>query len=169
MRTIPEQDDVTPAAAQQPLFGMPATVATSDDYYTPRWVFDALGLEFDLDVASPPGGSAVPAKRYLTVEDDGLACEWEGRVWMNPPYSGVRPWWERFKAHRNGVALLPFAKSAWLSDAWDAADGIVVLPAGGNVEFSRPSGPPSPIWLPVFAAAFGGSNVHAISRLGRVR
>ena len=26
---------------------------TSDDCYTPRWVFDAMGLEFDLDVAAP--------------------------------------------------------------------------------------------------------------------
>ena len=23
---------------------------TSDDYYTPKWIFDAIGLEFDLDV-----------------------------------------------------------------------------------------------------------------------
>ena len=29
---------------------------TSDDCYTPRWVFDAMGLEFDLDVAAPVGG-----------------------------------------------------------------------------------------------------------------
>lgn len=65
---------------------------TKDDYYTPKDVFDALGLEFDLDVSAPPGGVPwVPAKRYYTLEDDGLTQPWFGRVWMNPPYSNVTP------------------------------------------------------------------------------
>src|SRR5690606_35780948 len=52
----------------------------SDDYYTPAWLFDALGLTFDLDVASPPGGVEwVPAARFYTVEDDGLSQPWTGR------------------------------------------------------------------------------------------
>lgn len=29
------------------------SVGTSDEYYTPRYVFDALGVWFDLDVAHP--------------------------------------------------------------------------------------------------------------------
>lgn len=39
----------------------------SDERYTPRWVFDGLGLTFDLDPASPvEGGDCVPARRKLT-------------------------------------------------------------------------------------------------------
>ena len=54
---------------------------TSDDYYTPKWVFDALGLQFDIDVASPVGGiSWIPAKRYFTQYDDGLLQDWGGGV-----------------------------------------------------------------------------------------
>jgi hypothetical protein len=54
---------------------------TSDDYYTPRWIFDAIGLEFDLDVSAPPGGIPwIPAKKHFTVIDDGLAQEWFGRA-----------------------------------------------------------------------------------------
>ena len=32
---------------------------TSDDYYTPPSVFEALNVQFDLDVAGPPGGGAM--------------------------------------------------------------------------------------------------------------
>lgn len=79
---------------------------TSDDCYTPKWVFDAMGIKFDLDVAAPPGGPwHVPAKRYFTAEDDGLEQPWEGTVWCNPPYSGFLPWAERWKAHPTGVLM----------------------------------------------------------------
>ena len=56
-----------------PLFAYGQDQATSDDYYTPAWVFDRMGLRFDLDVAAPPGGvSWLPADRVLTVaEADG--------------------------------------------------------------------------------------------------
>lgn len=71
---------------QSVLFGSPQTEKTADDYYTPPHVFDALALRFELDVAAPPGGVPwVPAERYYTKEDDGLAQPWAGRVWMNLP------------------------------------------------------------------------------------
>ena len=57
---------------QPQLFATPQTITTSDDYYTPAWIFDALGLHFDLDVASPPHATTVPCTRYLTMEHDGL-------------------------------------------------------------------------------------------------
>jgi hypothetical protein len=64
----------------EPLFSVAggAIATTSDDCYTPRWVFDAMGLRFDLDVAAPVGGPwHVPCDRYLTAEDDGLAQPWD--------------------------------------------------------------------------------------------
>lgn len=54
------------------LFSTPADMVkvTSDDCYTPRWVFDAMGLQFDLDVAAPMGGPwHVPCDEYLTAQD----------------------------------------------------------------------------------------------------
>lgn len=156
---------------QGTLLPVPQHEVTTDDYYTPRWVFDALALDFDLDVCAPPGGGPhVPASRYLTMADDGLSSPWSGRVWMNPPFSGVGPWWSRFATHGHGVALLPFAKSRWLSDAWAAADAVVLPPSGGKVEFVRPGmTSPQPIWLAVVLMAFGDECVEAIGRLGRVR
>jgi phage N-6-adenine-methyltransferase len=41
----------------------------------------------DLDPASNNiAQKIVKAKKYYTIEDDGLSREWHGRVWLNPPY-----------------------------------------------------------------------------------
>ena len=87
---------------------------TNDDWYTPPWVFDAAGIVFDLDVAAPvdPSRRTCPARSYLTPVEDGLAQPWQGVVWMNPPFSGSRPWVERFAEHRSGLALLPASNVA---------------------------------------------------------
>jgi hypothetical protein len=71
-------------------FGVDYTAPSAG--YTPRWVFDAMRLSFDLDVAAPVGGPRhVPAMRYYTPDDDGLSQPWDGLVWCNPPYSHFRP------------------------------------------------------------------------------
>jgi hypothetical protein len=61
----------------------------SVEWYTPKHilnlVIDVLG-EIDLDPASNQGDPWVPAKKHFTVDDDGLAQEWSGRVYLNPPW-----------------------------------------------------------------------------------
>lgn len=149
---------------QDRLFAITQEQLTSDDYYTPPWLFETMALEFDLDVCSPPGGIAwVPAARYYTQTDDGLLQPWAGRVWMNPPYSKPSPWVDRFIEHANGVALLPFAKSAWFDRLWNAADAITAP----GVHASKFIG--GPIFMPVFLAAFGAPSVDAITRVGTTR
>lgn len=61
------------------------------EYYSPRHVVDAaravLGA-IDLDPAScEEANQVVQAARFFTVSDDGLAQDWSGRVWCNPPYA----------------------------------------------------------------------------------
>lgn len=149
---------------QQQLFAVEQQQETSDDYYTPAWVFETMGLTFDLDVAAPPGGIAwIPARRFFTMADDGLAQPWEGRVWMNPPYSKPTPWVRKFIAHGDGVCLVPHAKSAWHLELFAAADGICA-PVGRYFDFVGGS-----IFMPVFFAAFGAECVEAIAKLGVVR
>lgn len=149
------------------LFAVHQEQLTRDDYYTPAWIFERMDLEFDLDVCAPPGGIPwIPAKRYYTQTDDGLLQPWEGRVWMNPPYSQATPWVRKFMEHRSGVMLIVHAKSAWHPALWAEADGVVVPDA----YFDFVGGPnKGPIFAPVFFAAFGAECVDAIGRLGVVR
>jgi len=119
----------------------PADVAdTNDEWYTPRWIFDAAGLTFDLDVCAPvaPEFRTCPARRYLTILEDGLAEPWSGLVWMNPPYSNPAPWVDRFAEHPAGLALLPAANSHWRGRYVRAADGIVLMSVNKK---ERPAGP----------------------------
>jgi hypothetical protein len=53
---------------QERLFTVRQEEYTSDDYWTPKWIFDALGLEFDLDVACPPEGPTTPLAKRSTVK-----------------------------------------------------------------------------------------------------
>ncbi len=103
---------------------------TTDDWYTPPAIFDALDITFDLDPCAPPGGVPwIPATNHYTEADDGLLQPWEGRVWLNPPYSKTRPWIERLAEHGDGIALLPADTSTvWFHAAvLERADGICFL------------------------------------------
>ncbi|WP_313556450.1 DNA N-6-adenine-methyltransferase [Agrobacterium cavarae] len=116
------------------------TTGKSDEWYTPKHVFDALGCVFDLDVASPKeGGTFVPAQRYLSA--GGLEASWGGFVWMNPPFggrNGLFPWLNKFFRHGNGIALVPDRTSApWFQEAWGLADMVLFTP---KLRFLRPDG-----------------------------
>lgn len=94
------------AASTARLFDIP-NVVDSDDWYTPAWIFDGLGLAFDLDVAAPDGGAPnVPTARWYAVADDGLSLGWDGVVWCNPPFSAPLPWCSRWAVHEPGGIIL---------------------------------------------------------------
>lgn len=156
---------------QPPLFAMPQSGYTTDDYYTPKWIFDALGIEFDIDVACPPQGSPhTPCKHFYTQETDGLASPWWGTVWMNPPYSKPAPWVEKWLAHGDGIALLPLAKSRWLEKLWLAEFVSCVLVY--SIKFERPSaGLNGSIMSPLALWGIGDKATTALknSGLGKVR
>ena len=62
----------------------------SDEWWTPSDIIErvvqVLGV-IDLDPCSNSKTKPnVPAKEHFTKEDDGLAHDWLGRVYMNPPY-----------------------------------------------------------------------------------
>jgi hypothetical protein len=81
----------------------------SQEWYTPKYIFDALGLEFDLDPCSPGADIVpwIPAKKHLTIADDGLLPNWEGNVWLNPPYGNdTFKWIRKLCTHGKGIALV---------------------------------------------------------------
>lgn len=117
-------------------FSHESHAAKSVDWYTPQWVFDALGMQFDLDPCQPVGGVPwIPAARRFTEQDDGLAQPWHGQVWLNPPYGKqTEHWLRRMHEHRQGVALV-FARTdcGWFHDYCAKADCILLL--RGRIRF----------------------------------
>ena len=140
----------------------------SDEWYTPKELFDQLDINFDLDVASPiDNNSRVPASRKYTIEDDGLVLPWEGRVWMNPPYSKPSPWVSKWLEHGNGLALLPMAKSRWFNDLMQTEAKFVLLPS--TFKFDSPDGKKLSLMMGSTLWALGDENIKAIAKLGKVR
>lgn len=75
----------------------------TDEWATPSYLFDELNEEFHftLDVCAGEDNHKTP--EFFDRETDGLAQEWKGTCWMNPPY---------------GRAI-----GAWVKKAYEAARG----------------------------------------------
>ena len=97
---------------------------SSDCWYTPPYIVElvvqVLG-EIDLDPCADDG-KHIKAQRHYIACDDGLTREWEGRVFMNPPYSQPSVWMEKLQAEikservTEAIALVPAATDTkWLS------------------------------------------------------
>lgn len=140
----------------------------TDEWYTPRYIFDALGERFDLDVAAPIDGPRhVPCSSWLS--SGALAAPWSGFVWMNPPFGHQRhkrEWLAKFFEHGNGIALVPDRTSApWFQEYAPRADAILwVTP---KIKFERPDGSRGE-WPGTGTALFavGGRAVQALMRSG---
>lgn len=118
------------------------TVGMSDEWYTPKYIFDALGCRFDTDVAAPDCISHLSVPADLFVHSQSLERSWHGFCWMNPPFggrNGILPWLRKMIQHGNGIALTPDRSSApWWQEAAQAADAILFIK--GKVKFVRPDG-----------------------------
>ena len=117
------------------------SVGRSDEWYTPPYVFKAMGCRFDLDVASPETKLPwVPCEAHYY--KNSLETPWFGFVWMNPPFGGrnkLAPWLHKFFDHGDGVALMPDRTSApwWQFYAPKASCGLQV---SRKIKFIRPDG-----------------------------
>jgi phage N-6-adenine-methyltransferase len=86
--------------------------SATDLWSTPQDLFDQLDEEFGftLDVCAIPDNAK--CTDYFTAEQDGLAQEWRGVCWMNPPYGDAIARWVE-KAYQSGksgatvVCLVP--------------------------------------------------------------
>lgn len=116
-----------------------SSIGNSDDWYTPREYFAAMGLIFDIDPCSPGPDHWVPARMVYTKADDGLKLPWRGLAYVNPPFGGrfgQVPWLEKFFDHANGVALVrAYTSSSWWHDMMPRAHGILF--PRGKTQFIR--------------------------------
>jgi phage N-6-adenine-methyltransferase len=142
---------------------------SSDEWYTPPLVFDALALTFDVDPATIPGGIPwIPADRHYSIEDDGLTMPWVGRVWLNPPYSSPSPWIQRLAAHGDGIALIPADTStAWWHDTVPTADAVCFI--RGRLRFVKADLRAAKSWtgrFPSALVAWGDESAVAVRACG---
>lgn len=74
----------------------------TDMHATPQKFFDNYNdvFKFTLDVCASPENAK--CEHYFTVEDNGLAQEWTGNCWMNPPYGREIIHWMR-KAYESSL------------------------------------------------------------------
>ncbi len=115
----------------------------SDEWYTPRYVFEAIGIRFDLDVAAPVlGPRHVTTQFWYHMLRNGLRQPWHGTVWMNFPFGHQRnkqAWLKKFFDHGNGIALVPDRTSApWFQEYAPQAD--VICWVSPKIKFERPDG-----------------------------
>lgn len=142
----------------------------NDELYTPSYIFEKLGLEFDIDVCGPVGGlSWIPAKRTFSRLDNGLIQQWQGRVWMNPPFSAPNDWVMKWLDHKNGVMLAPLSKSNWFIRLWESE--AAVMPLQVKHRFMKPDLTQYSIAYPTALWAIGETNITALkmSGLGVIR
>ena len=122
-------------------FGYTAGQPRSDEWITPLFILDALG-PFDLDPCASRSQPGQTAKRMMTVQEDGLSKGWDGRVWLNPPYSRplLTAFVKRLSEHGNGTALI-FARTEtelFHDIVWPTATALLFL--RGRLHFCRPDG-----------------------------
>lgn len=136
----------------------PVAVDATDWWSTPEWVLrEALGHLFSrqdvltgrarwcLDPCSnPKAPSLAYCDRSIMPPDDGLAVEWYGDVWCNPPYSDPLPWVQRaldtlaVRKARSVTFLVPLGRGAqWDDLLMRYSAGLVPL---GRVRFVPPDG-----------------------------
>jgi transcriptional regulator with XRE-family HTH domain len=116
----------------------PATSSAHNGWTTPPEIldklYDVVGGRFSLDPCSPTADkrrAPVRAQVHLTAADDGLAHDWHGTVYCNPPYGrGIGAWTAKCRASVQScdaqlvIALLPARSDTtwWHRDVAGHAD-----------------------------------------------
>lgn len=149
-------------SATKSMGGHESPVAQTTTWLTPLHIIDALG-PFDLDPCGYPEWPT--AAKFICLPDDGLAAEWSGRVWLNPPYgNAVWTWLDKLADHGDGIALI-FARtetSGFVRQVWQRADAVNFL--HGRLRFHTPDGGlgAGNAGAPSCLVAYGERNVRAL-------
>lgn len=141
--------------------------ATTHDWLTPPEILHALG-PFDMDPCASQHQPWRTATTQFTIEDDGLAREWVGRVWCNPPYGPhAEKFLKRAAEHGNAVVLI-FARTetkAFQEFCWQRASGMLFM--AGRIRFRLPGGGVAgPAGAPSVLIAYGRDNAEALRNSG---
>ncbi len=139
-----------------------------DEWLTPPEIVRALG-EFDLDPCSPIKRPWETAKNHFTIRDNGLIKQWNGRVWMNPPYGNqcIR-FMRRLADHGNGIALICARTETQMFFECVRGMASAIFFFKGRLTFYHVNGESSKncIGAPSVLVAYGADNVNRIAISG---
>lgn len=144
-------------------------LAATHTWLTPPEIIRALG-QFDMDpCAAPSPRPWSTAARHIELPEDGLAVEWIGRVWCNPPFGAhTGAWLHRMAEHGNGIALA-FARTdtaMFHRHVFGRADAVMFL--AKRPHFYRPDGSRAAgnSGGPICLIAYGENNAQALRASG---
>jgi hypothetical protein len=109
------------------------------------------------------------AAEHYTVNDDGLAKPWRGRVWLNPPFGREAvKWLEKMRDHGNGIALIPARTetSMFYSTVWGHADGVLFIKGRPHFRYVNGLRAKFNSGAPIALAAYGSGNLDALLKSG---
>ena len=143
------------------------STANTHDWLTPPELLAKLG-SFDLDPCASQYQPWKTADKQFTIADDGLARDWHGRVWCNPPYGPhAEKFLKRCAEHGNGVLLI-FARTetrAFQTHCFPRASGMLFM--AGRIKFRLPGGGHAgPAGAPSVLIAYGTKNAEALRSSG---
>ncbi len=143
----------------------------NDEWLTPPEILKPLG-QFDLDPCAPINPPWRTATQMLSTLHDGLATEWRGRVWLNPPFGReASKWIEKLACHRNGIALLPARTETrmFVDYVWPLADAICFIYGRPHFHYVDGTRAKFNSGAPICLIAYGGINAAVLKdcNLGR--
>jgi len=108
-------------------------MSKTDQWATPQGFFDRYNkiFNFTLDVCADEYNKK--CDKYYTKEQDGLAKEWTGVCWMNPPYGREIIKWMRkaYESSLNGATVVCLVPSRTDTRWWHE------YAIHGDIEFIR--------------------------------
>lgn len=141
---------------------------TTDVWLTPPGILKALGT-FDLDPCAPAVRPWDMARSHYSLPIDGLAADWFGRVWCNPPFGGEAiKWLRRMVKHGNGIALIPARTETtmFFECVWNAAHAVLFLKGRPHFHFVSGDRAPFNSGAPICLVAYGQENAAALRCCG---
>lgn len=143
------------------------TIGKNDEWLTPQRILAPLG-DFDLDPASPINRPWPTAKHHMTVKNDGLACKWWGRVWLNPPFNRYQRlhWMRAMAEHGNGIMLIPAATEteAFSKFVWKMATAVCFVYTRPHFHFVDGTRAKANCGCSIALVAYGEENARILER-----